>query len=198
MNRSRWVWAMIIVALVLGVLGAPLALADAAPPQNPPGTTLDARGFETNVQMISEEVLIVVDGHYEGTIEYEYDDDVITMTVAGHVDATFWMQNQGEEEEAFDVWFPIGESGVTIPVLYVENFAAWVDGVPMELGQEQAGGDRATAVWATWPVTFPPGQVVALRVTYDVIPSTQSIRIRWIEMSESNASIARSKLPVNG
>ena len=132
---------------------------DASPPWYPPGSSLEPPGgFETNVQMLSEEVLLVVDALTpEGN-----------WTRAGRVEATFVMRNQGDGEEAFDVWFPLSDVEATDGKT-VEDFRAWVDDVPAEVGETRVAGEEAQPIpFATWPVTFPPGRDVVLRVTYTV------------------------------
>jgi cell division septation protein DedD len=97
--------------------------------------------------MVSEEVLLEVQG--------------------GKVEATFVMRNQGDEQEAFDVWFPLSDVEATLGDL-VRDFHAWIDGVPAEVSEIEVTVDDVQIPWATWPVTFPPGQDVVLRVTYAI------------------------------
>jgi hypothetical protein len=118
----------------------------------------------THVQMMSEEILLVVQ---------EAPEEIPTnRRMIGHVEATFVMRNQGTEGESFDVWFPLVNVSHFEQVWGpVENFAAWVNGVPAETSLNEGSGPwDKTVPWATWPVTFPPGQDVVLRNTYDVAP----------------------------
>ncbi|MDY6877726.1 MAG: hypothetical protein SWK90_16210, partial [Chloroflexota bacterium] len=123
----------------------------------------------TQVRMVSEEVLLTIEGR-----EQETDDSHLASDfMAGHVEATFVMRNQGAELESFDVWFPLTTSDGFGSSNQVQNFGAWVDEVPVEVS-ESTGRDlldfEESVPWATWPVTFPPGQDTILRVTYDVLP----------------------------
>lgn len=164
--RNKTALGMLTMILLVG--SAQLVLADAAPPQQAPGSTIESGGFETNVQMVSEEVLMVIGDAEEPVTDW----DIISNYFQGHVEATFWMQNQGKETESFDVWFPLGAEDGWLDVSVVENFAAWVDGVPAEIGQEELPGEWDDPVpWATWPVTFPPGETVVLTVSYDIRPT---------------------------
>ncbi len=91
----------------------------------------------------------------------------------GHVEATFVLRNHGAAAESFAVWSPLaaapgaddwGDDRVA-------NFAAWVNGAPATISEQQCPGQRdRPASWATWPVTFPAGRDVTLRVTYDTQP----------------------------
>jgi len=149
---------------------AHMAHADAAPPWTAQGASVDPGETPTQVRMVSEEVLLTIEGQ-----EQETDDSHLASDfMAGHVEATFVMRNQGAETESFDVWFPLTMSDEEFgPSNQIRNFTAWVDEVPVKVS-ESAGRDlldfEESVPWATWPVTFPPGQDTILRVTYDVFP----------------------------
>jgi tetratricopeptide (TPR) repeat protein len=87
----------------------------------------------------------------------------------GQVEAYFVMRNQGESEESFDVWFPLGASSI-YDAQEITNFSVWVDGVSVPVSNELQNDpiNNQPVPWATWPTTFPPGQDVVLRVTYDM------------------------------
>jgi hypothetical protein len=166
-NRKSNVANRIILILLVasfGLVYARPAWADAAPPWQPPGSSIDPGGFATHVQMMSEEVLLVIDAE-EPTTDRRWG-----YGGGGKVEARFVMRNQGEREESFDVLFPLGVSS-TFDIETVKNFGAWVDGVPAPVSEVQREDPRRKVLvpWATWPVTFPPGQDVVLRVTYDVV-----------------------------
>lgn len=158
----------ITLALLAAFLSLAQALpvhADAAPPWRPPGASIDpGEGFVTHVQMMSEEVLLIVDAQ-EATSDRKQGDGG-----RGQVEAYFVMRNQGESEESFDVWFPLGASSV-YNAQEIENFSVWVDGAPVPVSRELKNDptiENQTVPWATWPTTFPPGQDVVLRMTYDM------------------------------
>lgn len=167
MRRS---WFLALVLLVIAGIGAASpAYADMAPPQNPPGSSIQSGQENTQVQMVSENVVMTIGQPASDTLP----NDPVHAKIAagGHVDATFNMQNQGSEAESFDAWFPIGIENGMGGVSTVQNFTAYVDGVQStSIGQQttkgQFGGD---VPWATWPVSFPPGKPVTVRVTYDTV-----------------------------
>jgi len=162
------------VVLFLALLAACPAHADAAPPPYPPGSSIGTGGFETNVQLVSENVLLVV---AEATEPVNVSDYIVSNVMTVHVEATFIMVNQGMVGEAFDVWFPLGMDPYGAGVDYANNFehfVAWVDEVPAQITQVEYPDPQwpdETAPWATWPAAFPPGQPVTLRVSYDMRPT---------------------------
>src|SRR5688500_14477916 len=96
-----------VILLSIGIVQS--AHADAAPPATAPGTGIEGQ-YPTNVQMVSEDVLITIkDDHAE-------------------VVATFDLRNQGTVPEAFDVRFPIGVPDHYFGVSRLTHFAARVDG----------------------------------------------------------------------
>jgi hypothetical protein len=124
--------------------------------------------------MVSEAVMVTVEPlepPSDGTLTWMHD------LVTTHVEATFQMRNQGTETEELEVWFPLttgAEYGEHVPYPgQAENLQAWVDGEPVEV-EEAPGRDllgvRDEVPWAKWPVVFPAGEDVELRVTYDTHP----------------------------
>jgi hypothetical protein len=96
------------------------------------------------------------------------------------VEAVFTMQNLGETDESFDVWFPLSAS-VRYPGLLaympdnvVQDFQVWVDGMPIATEQVQApdlSDPTQESAWARFPMSFPAGQQVVVRVNYTLYPS---------------------------
>ncbi len=158
--------ALALLTAFLSLAQALPAHADAAPPRRPPGASINpGEGFVTHVQMVSQEVLLVVDA-IEPTNDRKLGDGG-----RGTVEASFVMRNQGESAESFDVWFPLGASSI-YDDQQIENFNVWVDGVPVPASRQLKTdplAENKTIPWATWPTTFPPGQDVILYVTYDVV-----------------------------
>ncbi|MCC6906081.1 MAG: hypothetical protein IT326_09585, partial [Anaerolineae bacterium] len=92
--------------------------------------------------------------------------------MTAHVEASFAMQNQGSEAESFDVWFPIGLNDGWGGVQEVSNFRAWVNGEEAPTGRMETTNEFEQRLpWATWPASFPPGEPVDLRVSYDFRPT---------------------------
>jgi hypothetical protein len=152
-NRCRLL--LIPLLLLLTVIPRGDAAADVGPPPAQPGSSLSPGEFTTNVQMVSEEVQITID------------DDPYQAFVW----ATFHMRNNSSEGEAFEVWFPLGERlnvGKKLGIVQVADFKAWVNNVKMEITIEDV--DEWDRVWAHWPVSFPAGTPVVIRVTYKLSP----------------------------
>lgn len=161
-----------VTLLSLVALACPRsARGDAAPPERPPGSSVGPGEAVTQVQMLWEEVLLEIEGK-DTPLERM---DLAANQMQAHVTATFVMRNQGKVEEAFDVWFPLGAPDGYFNVTTVSDFRAWVNGDEAKVGEEQREGQWDSIVpWATWPATFPPGEDVVLRVTYDVVPDGYS------------------------
>ncbi len=169
---KRHLLAVIGIMLALMCWPAGRASADASPPQNPPGGAVGAGGYDTHVQMVAEDVLITVEGVPEGTGQGKWH-YLTASTMRAHVEASFEMVNQGDEQEAFDVWFPLGASDGYSENQTVDQFAAWVGDTPAPTDTITIKPENwyDPAVWATWPVTFPPSERVTLRVAYDAYPT---------------------------
>ena len=154
--------------LVLTLLYAPAVKADAAPPWTAQGAAIKPGEESSRVQMVSEEVLLTVEALAPEDKPWLGGDLMI-----GHVEAAFTMRNQGEDIEDMDVWFPLQSGDIYGIGSQAENFQVWVDGLSVAV-EEAPGRDllgfRDTVPWVKWPVTFPPGQDVLLRVTYDIRP----------------------------
>lgn len=169
----RRLFGMFMLLFVL-FLPTHAVLADAAPPQLPPGGDVGAGGFETNVQMVSEDVLITVESaDPDPTLADTFPSGLVSYDTRAHVDAFFYMVNQGSEVESFDVWFPIGGSSGYSDDLSVDDFAVWVGDTPTETGTAYTEPENFEdpSIWATWPVTFYPGQTVTLHVAYYAYPT---------------------------
>ncbi|MFW6135713.1 MAG: hypothetical protein ACOC7N_02700 [Chloroflexota bacterium] len=160
--------------LVISHLFLTPALADVGPVWTAQGAGVAPEEEPTEVEMVSETVLVTVE-----PLEPPADEALIWMhdLVTTHVEATFQMRNRGAEAEELEVWFPLttgAEYGETVPYPgQAENFKAWVNGEPVEV-EEAPGrdllGHRDEVPWAKWSVTFPAGEDVELRVAYDTHP----------------------------
>ncbi len=153
MKRILW------VTLVLLLLASPSAAhADIAPPMNPPGANPGPGSETTQVRMMAETVLI----------------EVLRNTPSGSlaralVTADFSMRNLGAETESMAARFPIGSNDGSGNYPEIKDLQVKVDGRTVGTrrteGADPNSGD-ATAPWAEFNVTFPPGQDVQVRVTY--------------------------------
>lgn len=165
--------------LIAGLILAPRpARADIGwPPLNPAGASPGLpQGFTTNVRMVAEEVSLTIK---EGRVDNEGGES------SGHdmhalVDAVFQMRNLGEADEAFDVWFPLAAL-TRIPGLlpdepenYIRDFQVWIDGEPRDTKKVMApdvSDPSRESAWARFPVSFPAGQDVIVRVSYSFYPT---------------------------
>jgi hypothetical protein len=157
----------VCLALLALLIGPQPALADIAPPEPPVGSALAPEGEVTQVRMLAETVKIEVSS--------------VSDYATGHagVSADFTMRNLGAETEQMDVRFPLCfNSYALIDGLYyyyppVADFRVWVDGKEAgvtyqdeELYNPKTAMDMPVACWAHFPVTFPAGQDVDVRVRY--------------------------------
>jgi hypothetical protein len=174
-KTSLRIWCCLATCVLLaGHLSTSTAVADVGPVWTAQGAGVAPGEEPTQIQMASETVTVTVE-----PLEPPADESWIRMDhlVATHVDATFQMRNQGSEAETMEVWFPLTtgvEYGETAPYPgQAENFKAWVNGEPVAVDKAPGRdllGIRDEVPWAKWSVTFPAGEDVKLRVTYDTHP----------------------------
>ena len=150
-------WLLIIgLLLLLTVFPRDNAKADVGLPPAHPGSSLSPGEYNTNVQMVSEEVEIFIE---EDTLE-------------ASVSAVFYMRNHGTENEEIEVWFPLGERknyAKKDRIIQVADFQAWVEDNKKEITIEKS--DEWNLVWAHWAVNFPAETPIAIRVSYVLSPS---------------------------
>lgn len=184
---------MNVKRVFLGCLGSVLALlvlfslapqqkvnADIGwPPMYPSGSSVGVTpGEENRVRMVSEVVNLVVEEH-EGSPPIDSGDAPAAWMLA-LVDAEFLMRNLGQEQQTFDVWFPLAATvryeGMLawFPENTLQDFKLWINGEPASYDQVKApdvGDPKSESAWARFPITFPPGTDVVVRVNYTVYPS---------------------------
>jgi hypothetical protein len=163
-----------LLALLAGLL-VPLAVgADVGLIWSAQGGDIAPGEPSTQVQMVSEAVTLTLQ-----TQDLEGEAPRGDQPLVARVEARFLMHNHGESAESHGVWFPL-TTGVgyrdprsTDYPAQAENFQAWIDGELVSV-TEAPGRDllgfRGEVPWATWPVTFPAGEALQLRVAYDVYP----------------------------
>jgi hypothetical protein len=172
--------AAMLLAAVGMVMPRSTAQADIGwPPLSPGGSSLEApEGVNTNVRMVSEEVNLTVEP-FERTVPKNKEDSP-AFHMRALVEAVFQMRNLESADESFDVWFPLAASlryrGMLPywPDNIVTDFKVWVDGEPTATKQVQApdaGDPTQQSTWARFPMTFPAGQDVVVRVNYTLYPS---------------------------
>ncbi len=171
MKKNR-VHLFLILAVVLVFFTVAAVRADIAPPQLPSGANLQPGETEarTLVRMASENVLITVE---KATAPLEGMETFTSSDMRARVEAEFVMHNYGNDDEAFEVWFPLGENSGYASVIELEDFHAWVDGQEVKIEAKQSPG-RISAEkipWAAWRVKFPSGKDVHVRVAYIMRPT---------------------------
>jgi len=176
----RLVGVLFVFTLLGATISASPARADIGlPPLNPAAAGLGlAEGVETQVRMVSEMVDLTVEEHTRPSPDRMGDSPGGWMR--GRVQAEFQMRNLGTADEDLDVWFPLAASlrypGALayFPERIIQDFKVWVDGLPRET-EQVAGPDliepSQTSQWVHFPITFPAGEDVIVRVTYTVYPT---------------------------
>ena len=181
----RTVFLFIVCALII-LTSVKSAKADGAPPPEPDmGGVAPYQPIETNVQMMSETVLIDVLPHPTRwtTSEFNWNSNQVKVR------ASFTLRNQGATEEKMQVIFPL--SRLDYPWLTSSyniigsSFVAIVDGKPVPITQIATPPElQATPEgldtplpdglflpdvgWAGFDVTFPVQKDVIVQVEYDM------------------------------
>jgi hypothetical protein len=159
-------FVLMIILLAYSVIPA---FADAAPPEQPPGSNLAPGEEATQVQMLAETVLIEVQtAPWPGVS--------LTSVVRdwAKVTASFTMYNHGQVDETMLVRFPLtnpqgwGDGWGEYPE--IEDIRVWVDGLRVSTSQVTSpsprGDDDPPILWAGFDVTFPAGEQVEIEVRY--------------------------------
>jgi tetratricopeptide (TPR) repeat protein len=164
--------AIVLLLVLLWLIPIPAAQADIAPPP-PPESGSILPGQATQVRMVSEIVLVDIAPAGKGAPR-------------AAVTASFSMRNLGEQPEQMEVRFPLNllypsyqsdleecpypEGGFP----EISDFSARVDGQTVKVTTltERLGNPdwgqvvKDVACWATFPVTFPPGEEVLIEAAY--------------------------------
>lgn len=167
----------IILALLLS---NSTALADIAPPQQPPGSSLIPGQEGTRVRMLSETVLIKVLGTTpEGSLG------------RARVTASFEMQNLGDNTESMAVRFPISVNDGFYNYPEVIDFQVIVNGKVVPVRKQIIPTDRDDPLtWAEFDVTFPPGVTVPIEVSYQLNGTGEYPFISFVYLLETGAGWA--------
>jgi hypothetical protein len=163
-----------LIAVAAAIVPGRAALSDAAPPRKPPGGSVAPAAGTTMVQMLAENVTLWIRPGSGGGY-------------AASVTADFNFRNQGSSAESMQARFPMepvggeGDGYGSHPL--IRNFAAQAGGaaLPVTVVQEPFTDGPAVA-WSTFPLTFPVGKDVFLRVTYelDIDPGKSGGSLRYI------------------
>lgn len=169
-------WLMLTLALP--------ALADVAPPDQAPGSSISPAGT-TQVRMLAERVVIDIRASEPNDDSRNLADD----RAAAQVSATFLMRNLGQTDETMAVRFPLEASNGFDRMAQVEEFAVKVNGQPTPTATT-LGLLRPKAPeiqWAVFEVTFSAGQDVTLEVSYLTRPTGYLPAARFDYLLETGA-----------
>lgn len=155
--------------LLLAALALP-ALADVAPPEQAPGSSIGPDG-PTQVRMLAETVVLDIRASQAGP----QPDRLAGSRAEAEVSATFQMRNLGQADEEMLVRFPLQAPTGFFDLARVEGFSASVAGQPVATrtttGLLEHAYGQDVIDWATFPVRFPAGQDVTIDVAYKTRPT---------------------------
>jgi len=151
-----------VVLFVCAMFAFPsVALADMAPPANPPGTNLQPGTETTQVRMMAETVLIDVKN-----------DTTPNSLGSAAVTADFTMRNLGSNDESMAARFPISSSNGYGKFPEITDVVIKVNGKQISYRRAEYPDvrtwDQSTVPWAEFDVTFPVGQDVPVEVSYNL------------------------------
>ncbi|HET9910234.1 MAG TPA: hypothetical protein VFQ13_00020 [Anaerolineales bacterium] len=157
------------VALLFVLLALPSnARADVAPPLYPPGSNPQPGVEVTQVRMVAETVII------------EVLKDIEPRSLGdAHVTADFTMHNLGTIDESMAARFPISVNDGRWEYPEINNLLIQVNGKQVQhrrvtypdyrYSDDSVKKNNAEMLpWAEFDITFPAGQDVSIRVTYDL------------------------------
>ena len=158
-GRWMWLWGVMFALALMGHRGPGMnapwlqVWPNAAPPEaaggGNPGTEEG-----TQVQMVRERVVLTLSP------------DGSKATVQG----VYIMRNQGEGEETLAVHYPLRSLFDQCEGEEIEGLRVWVNDRPVSTrrveGRPIPAHCDAPSPWAAFEATFPPGEEVTLRVTY--------------------------------
>jgi len=137
------------------------ALADVAPPANPPGSNLQPGTSTTQVRMMAETVLIDVNN-----------DTTPNSLGSAAVTADFTMRNLGSSDESMAARFPISSNNGFGKFPEITDIVIMVNGRQVSYRRVNYPDVRyptlGTTPWAEFDITFPAGQDVAVEVAYNL------------------------------
>jgi hypothetical protein len=167
-NFTSAILCLMTTLLVASFLTVPVS-ADVAPPEQPPGSNLAPGDVGTQVQMLSETILIEVQtAPWPGVSLSSAVRDWAKVT------ANFTMFNHGGDDEVMQVRFPLthpagyGDGSGGYPE--IEDIRVSVEGVSVKTTRvttpSPLGEDKPPVVWAGFDVTFPANEEVEIEVRY--------------------------------
>jgi hypothetical protein len=171
MIHRKSIAVCLLAALLAAIIPGRIARSDAAPPRVPSGSNV-IPGQETKVRMVAENVLLWILKRADGKYHAE-------------VTADFNFRNQGAAAESLQVRFPMedvdgeGDGYGNRPL--IRNFSAQADGVPLAIQSVSEPFKYGPPVqWSTFPVSFPVGRDVLLRVQYETDLTSGKYSTTWL------------------
>jgi hypothetical protein len=163
------------IFIVLAFAFASVALADVAPPAQPPGGNIGP-GEITQVQMLAETVDITMQ-----PLVYTGEPHLVDQTAIAKVDASFTLRNLGNANERMQVRFPLMDtSGMG------DGFGRYpeIQDIRVRVNEKPVTTKRITTptpntwdnnappiAWAAFNVTFPPEKNISIDVSYLLKPT---------------------------
>jgi hypothetical protein len=173
MPNRKLLAVCILIAVAAAIVPGRAARSDAAPPREPPAGNVWPAAGTTMVQMTAENVTLWIrPASGKGYV--------------AAVTADFNFRNQGTAAESMQVRFPMepvngGGDGYGGRPL-IRNFAAKTGGAALPITTvEEPFEDGPAVAWSTFPVTFPAGKDVFLRVTYETGFSSGHYGDSWLD-----------------
>ena len=153
---------LFIVLFICSMFAFPsVALADMAPPANPPGTNLQPGTETTQVRMMAETVVIDVKN------------DITPGSLgSAAVTANFTMRNLGSNDESMAARFPISSDNGYGKYPEITDIVIKVNGKQISYRRSSYPDARyqtgQNVPWAEFDITFLAGQDVAVEVVYNL------------------------------
>jgi hypothetical protein len=173
MPNRKLLAVCILIAVAAAIVPGRAARSDAAPPREPPAGNVWPAAGTTMVQMTAENVTLWIR-------------PASGRGYVAAVTADFNFRNQGTAAESMQVRFPMepvngGGDGYGGRPL-IRNFAAKTGGAALPITTvEEPFEDGPAVAWSTFPVTFPAGKDVFLRVTYETGFSSGHYGDSWLD-----------------
>lgn len=189
------VGSLVLVWIVLGLLVLSPASADVGVhPILPGGSSLQPQE-ETPIQMAAEVVEMTVRPATEAdnaTIQlnpeaYGLQFQPVWYPAVAEVTADFTMRNPTHDALSLTAWFPLASALETVGwelnpdeiVPRIASFQVAVNGSPVDYAVSELpnpkGEGRPPLPWASFPVTFPPGEDIPIQVSY-VLPLQPAVK----------------------
>jgi hypothetical protein len=176
LRRSKIGWGLLVLVLAAGLFfpNQP-ALADIAPPAEPPGSNISP-GESTQVQMLAETVQIDVQA-----VATQARPRLAADFALASVKASFVMRNQGETSEQLQVRFPLMD-----PSGMGDGFGHYpeIQGIQVRVNEKPVATSRVTSPspntwdknappisWVAFDAAFSPGRKVNINVQYNLQPT---------------------------